>query len=122
MASIRSLRRHIGRKTHPTLVETLLFARKQKAWRPLAQKIAGPTRAHAAINLDHLDKKTKEGDTIVVPGKVLGTGEVTKRFRVCALSFSKVALEKLKVAHVETVTILEEIKKNAKAEGIKIVE
>ncbi len=122
MASIRSLRRHIGRKTHPILVETLLLARKQKAWRPLAQKIASSTRTHAAINLGQLDKNTKEGDTVVVPGKVLGTGEVTKRFRVCALSFSQVALEKLKAAKVETVTILEEIKKNVKAEGIKIVQ
>lgn len=119
MASITKLRKHIGRKTHPTLVETLLAARKQRAWQKFAQKLAGPTRQHVSINLDHLDNQAKEGDTIVVAGKILSGGNVTKRFRVCAMSFSSVALSKLKDAKVEAVYLLEEIKKNPKAEGIK---
>ena len=121
MTSTTKLRRHIGNKTHPTLVETLISARKQKAWHTLAQKLAGPTRQHVSINLDNLDRQAKEGDTIVVAGKILSTGEVTKRFKVCAVSFSHAALEKLKGAKVETVSILEEIKKNPKAEGIKLI-
>ena len=73
------------------------------------------------MNLDQIDEKSKEGDTILVPGKVLGTGEVTKKLRIVAFSFSESARQKLKEKKCEMVTILEEIKVNPKAEGIKIL-
>lgn len=119
MTSITRIRKHIGRKTHPVLVNTLLLARKQKAWHKVAQKLAGSTRQHISINLDDLDRQAREGDTLVVAGKVLGAGEVTKRFRVCAASFSSSAREKLKNAKVEIASLAEEIRKNPKAEGLK---
>ena len=66
-------------------------------------------------------KETEEGDTVVVPGKVLSNGEINKKIRIVALSFSKEAEEKLGKKKCEVVSILEEIKVNPKAEGIKIL-
>lgn len=109
------------RKTNPVLAETLYAARKQKNWLALAHKLSGPTRLHASINLDQIDSKTSAGDTIIVPGKVLASGQLTKKLRICSLSISSSARQKMQKTKSEYVSILEEIKKNPKAEGVKIL-
>ena len=103
------------------IVETLKLAQKHKAWLPLASKLAGPTRKHESVNLSEIEKSTKEGDTVIILGKVLGMGSLEKKVRICALSFSESAREKLKKSKRELVSIAEEIKHNPKAGGIKII-
>ena len=39
-----------------------------------------------------------DGDVIVVPGKVLGTGDLNRKVTVAAFSFSKSAVEKIRNA------------------------
>ena len=115
------IKQKASRKTNPALQATILAARKHVAWVPLAHRISGPTRLHAACNLDEIDAHTKTGDTLLVPGKVLGTGALTKKVRVVALSFSAAALKKIKEIKGEAVTILAELEANPKAEGIKVL-
>lgn len=109
------------RKTNPGLQAVILAARKQPAWLPLAHRLSGPTRLFATLNLDHIDVHTKAGDTVLIAGKVLGTGTLTKKVRVVALSFSASARTKLKATKSEAVTLLEEIQANPKAEGVKVL-
>lgn len=108
-------------KTNPVLVETIVAARKNAKWNEVAKMLASPRMQHASLNLREIDAKTTAGDTVVVPGKVLSVGNVTKKVRICALSVSEKAAEKLKDTKSEMVSILEEIHKNPKAEGIKIL-
>ena len=109
------------RKTHPEVVEALKLALKNKNWLVIAKKIASSRRKYAKVNLSDIEEKTTAGDTVIVIGKVLGTGDVTKKVRICAFSFSKSALDKLKKTKSEIVSITEEIKKNPKAEGLKLI-
>lgn len=109
------------RKTNPALQESILATRKQPAWLPLAHRLSGPTRLLATANLDEIDAQTKAGDTILIPGKVLGTGTLTKKVRIVALSFSASARTKVKASKGETISILEELKANPKAEGVKVL-
>jgi large subunit ribosomal protein L18e len=109
------------RKTNPETSGALRFALKSKSWLPVAKLISSPTRKYSKINLSDIDKKTTAGDTVLVVGKVLGSGDVSKRIRIAAFGFSKSAVEKLKKAKSEYVSISEEIKKNPKAEGLKIL-
>lgn len=109
------------RKTNPILIETIFVARKSKNWFSLAHILSGSSSKLSAVNLSELDAKTTAGDTVVIPGKVLGSGNLTKKIRICALSASLETLEKLKKSKSEFVTILDEIKKNPKAEGIKLI-
>ena len=115
------IKQKAGRKTNPVLQATILAARKQEAWLPVAQRISGPTKALAAINLDHIDAQAKAGDTVLIGGKVLATGTLTKKVRIVALSFSKAALTKAQATKSELVTIMDKIKANPKATGIKVV-
>ncbi|MAG38050.1 50S ribosomal protein L18e [Candidatus Pacearchaeota archaeon] len=116
-----TLKKRSKNKTAPELVETISLALKNPAWLSVTKILSGPTRSFSAINLDNIDSKTKAGDTVLIPGKVLSKGELTKKLRIVALSFSEKVKEKVKESKSELVTILEEIKKNPKFEGIKLI-
>ena len=121
MISKTKLTHRIKRKRNPTLVDTLREAKKHENWNKVAQKLSASSRKYASINLSQIDNETTAGDTIVVLGKVLGVGDITKKIRICAISFSESAKDKLKISKSETVLLLEEIKKNPKAEGVKVL-
>jgi len=122
MKTKSKIEKQLQKKTNSELVETIILAKKKKEWGEVASIIAGPRRMRTNINLGRINDQVKEGEIIVVPGKVLSLGEVTKKIRVAALSFSKVAKEKLLKSKSEAVSILEEIKKNPSAKGIRILE
>jgi len=115
------INRKLERKTSSDLVETIILAKKLKPWLKIAHLISVPRRKQAAVNLKDIEKETKEGDTILVPGKVLGQGEISKKIRIAALYFSESAMKKLKEKKCEQVSIKEEIKVNPKAQGIKVM-
>ena len=123
MASIskRKLKTRIRRKSNPSLVETITEAKKHDAWNKIAENLAKSRRKKISKNLFEIDKATKEGDTIVIPGKVLSVGFLNKKIRICALNYSSSAMKKIKENKSEVISILNEIKKNPKAEGIKVL-
>lgn len=121
MLSKKQMKIRMKRKTNPELEETISKSMKNKNWMNIAKILSGPTRKQAALNLLDIEKNSKVGDTIVVPGKILSQGDLTKKIRICALSISAQAREKLKDTRSEFVTFIEEIKKNPKAEGIKVL-
>src|SRR3989344_7669951 len=101
--------RKLERKTNPELAETILAAKKEKAWIKISNILAYPRRKRIAINLDKIDKESKEGDTIIVPGKVLGEGDISKKIVIAAFSFSQDALKKLKAKKCDTKGLIKEI-------------
>jgi len=115
------LKERARRKTSPLFVETIKALLKNPAWTKLAKSLSIATRKHLSINLEEIDEQVKEGDTVLVPGKVLSQGELTKKIRLCSFGISKGAKEKLKKTKSQYVTILEEIKSNPKAEGLKVI-
>ena len=121
MKTKTKIEKQTKRKTNPELVQTILLAKKSKEWLAIANVLSGSRRNRIDINLEKIDEETKAGDTVVVPGKVLSLGEIDKKIRICALSFSEKAKEKLLSSKCEVVSILDEIKKNPRANGIKIL-
>jgi large subunit ribosomal protein L18e len=71
-------------------------------------------------NLSEIEKNIDDKKIIVVPGKVLSQGEVSKKIKVVALKFSEKAREKLIKSGCSIEIILNEIKKNPDAKDIKI--
>ena len=119
--SNRKLKEQISRKTNPILLETLMSAKKNKGWKKIADILSSSTKKQSRLNLFEIDANTSAGDTVLIPGKVLSEGEITKKIKICALSASKNAREKIKHSKTEFLTINEEINKNPKCEGIKIL-
>jgi len=115
------LKERARKKTNPELAATILAAAKNAQWIKYAKILSSPTRKHISVNLSDIDKKASTGDTILVPGKVLSLGNLTKKVRICSFFISKPAKNKLKETKSEWVPILKEIKENPKAEGLKII-
>ncbi len=57
--------------------------------------VSKPKRQRVSVNLYKLDMHVKQGETAVVPGKVLSGGEVSHAFDVAAMEFSDAARKKL---------------------------
>ncbi len=115
------IEKKLVRKTNPGLVETIIAAKKNLKWLEIANLISRPKRKQISVNLDQINEKAKDGERVLVPGKVLGEGELNKRISIVSFSFSQSAKEKLKKNKVETFSILEEIKKNPEAKNIHII-
>ncbi|MCX6748797.1 MAG: 50S ribosomal protein L18e [Candidatus Pacearchaeota archaeon] len=121
MKSKTKINEQAKKKLNPEVVETIFQAKKNKKWLEVADILTRPRRIKTILNLDQIDKESKEGDTIVVPGKVLGEGNVTKKIRIVALQFSEEARKKLKDKKCEVVSLKEEIAKNKEAKGINVL-
>ncbi|MEK6800741.1 MAG: uL15 family ribosomal protein [Nanoarchaeota archaeon] len=89
------LRWRTRRKTSPAMKEVCLEAMRKPEWREVAKILSSSTRKQTSLNLFQIDAETKDGDTAVIIGKVLSKGELTKKIRICALSISESAREKL---------------------------
>lgn len=89
-------------------------------WRRIADDLEKPTRQRRIVNLYKINKYTKENETIVVPGKVLGVGEIDHSIVVAAFGFSGSALEKINKVG-KAITINELIKESPKGKRIKII-
>ncbi len=116
--------------TGPTNVQTRILVRfLRKAakdsgspiWRYVAELISKPRRRRRVVNLYKVDRVSSEGDLIVVPGKLLGVGHVSKRVTVAAWKYSRSAIERLERAGCEAITIPELVRRNPKGSNVKIV-
>lgn len=110
----------LRKKTNPELVKTIIEAKKKENWLEVARILSSPRVKKLDVNLDKINREAKEGEIIVVPGKVLSEGEMSKKIKVVAFSFSEKAKEKIANAKGETLTIMEEIKKNPEAKNVRI--
>ena len=89
-------------------------------WVAVAKRLAKPTRRMAEVNISKINRYTKKGDTIVVPGKVLGCGDLDHSVLVSAFKFSESAKSKIEKTG-KTMTIEELMKKNPKGTGVKVM-
>jgi len=99
--------------------ETIAAALKNEKWKSVAKTLSSSIKGQISRNLFEIDAQAKAGDTVIVLGKVLSKGELTKKIRIVALSISEKAKEKLKESKSEVVSILEEITKNPTAQGLR---
>ena len=121
MKSKTKISKQLERKSDSILIETIIEAKKNEAWLGIAAILTGPRRKRICINLEEISKNSKAGETIVIPGKVLSQGEIDKKIKVIALNFSEKAKEKLLSTKCDISYIIDEIKSNPSAKGIKII-
>lgn len=121
MKSKSKIESQLAKKTNPELVKTIIEAKKKKSWIEIAGILSSPRINKININLDKINREAKEGETIIVPGKVLSQGEISKKVKIVALNFSEKAKEKILKAKGETISIMDEIKKNPDAKNMRVI-
>jgi large subunit ribosomal protein L18e len=95
--------------------------KEEKAFRERVGKIVSrPKRSRRSVNLYKLDKVSKEGESIIVPGKVLSEGRLTHKVRITALDYSDAAKRALEESGSKIVGLEEMLKEKPKG-GIRIV-
>lgn len=92
-----------------------------KLWQRIAQDLEKPTRQRRAVNLSRINRFTKENETIIVPGKVLGSGLLAHKLTIAANSFSLGALEKINKVNAKAIHISELMKESIKGKRIRII-
>jgi large subunit ribosomal protein L18e len=115
------INKQLERKRSTELIETIIASKKNDGWKEVAAILSGPRKNKMDINLGEISKTGKDGETVVIPGKVLSQGELDKKIKFVALAFSEKAREKIIDAKGSAETILNEIKKNPSAKGIRIL-
>ena len=98
-------------------------SKKNKApiWSRLAKLALKPSSSRRTINISKIDKLTKDGDVIVVPGKVLGTGGMSHKITLCSFSISNSGAQKIIQQGGNIWSYSELIKNHPTGKGVTII-
>ena len=114
-------------KTNPQLVALIADLKaktredpKAAIWRDIALRLEAPSRVWAEANLSKIEKYAAEGETVIVPGKVLA-GDISKKVNVAAYSFSAKAAAAIVAAGGKTMTIRELMDENPTGSKVRIM-
>ena len=113
-------------KTNPrlsSLIADLKSAARNSGgavWGDVAERLQKPRRTHAEVNLGRIERYAQEDETVVVPGKVLGSGVLQKEVTVAAVDFSGTAETKIdKVG--EAVSLEQAIENNPEGAHVRVI-
>ncbi len=115
------------KKTNPNLVGLIQHLKevgrtnKAPVWRDIALRLEGPARNWAEVNVGKLNRYASEDEIVVVPGKLLGSGEIAKKVTVAAYRFSGQAREKIERAGEQNMSIEELVARNPKGSKVRIM-
>jgi large subunit ribosomal protein L18e len=115
------------KKTNPILLKLIHELKKQSnekeihIWKDIALRLEKSSRNWPEVNLDRISRYTQEKETALIPGKVLSTGNLTKKITIAAWSFSERSQEKIKKAGGKYISIEDLMKNNPKGENIRIL-
>lgn len=118
------------KKTGPTNIhlknlirELKVLSRKENVgvWRRVSDELAKPSRQHREVNLFTVDLYAKDNETMIVPGKVLGEGDLSHPVSVAAFRFSTSAKEKIIKAGGKVLTVKDVMKANPKGKNTRIL-
>ena len=104
------------------IVELRRTARSHHAsiWTAVADRLERPRHQVVPVNVGHLDRLTESGETVVVPGKLLADGRLSKKLTVAAFSYSKEARTKIHAAGGVAVSVHDLLKTKPDGTGVRL--
>ncbi len=98
------------------------YEHKAPIWKDIALRLSRSGRLSAEVNLGRLNRVCRDGDVIVVPGKVLGSGALGKKVSIATFEASASARAKIEEAGGRLMTIGDLVAENPKGTAVRIVE
>ena len=120
-------KKQISRKSNSELVKTIddlkTASRKNDApiWKSIAKKLEGPNRNWPVVNVSKLEYNASKNGKVVIPGKIMGSGNLSKKVTVSAYSFTKSAVQKIENAGGKCMIYNEFIKKNPTGKDVMVI-
>ncbi|HQD26824.1 MULTISPECIES: 50S ribosomal protein L18e [Methanoculleus] len=90
-------------------------------WREIARRLDAPRKNYAEVNLSKINRYANGDETILVPGKVLGSGVLNLPVKIAALDFSETAVSKITSANGTCMTIEDLVRDNPKGSKVRIL-
>ncbi|MCS7116776.1 MAG: 50S ribosomal protein L18e [Nitrososphaerota archaeon] len=112
---------------NPILTETIFRLRKAsskgryKIWEVAAEYLSKHRSRRPCVNIGKISRLTKEGDRVLVPGRVLGGGVIDHGIIIGAYSFTESAKRKILKAGGEALHILEFVEKYPDGSGVILI-
>jgi large subunit ribosomal protein L18e len=113
-------------KTNPrlkSLIADLKSAARETdadVWATVADRLEKPRSTHAEVNLGRIERYAREDETVVVPGKVLGSGILQKDVTVAAVDFSGSAETKIEQVG-EPIELEQALERNREGSDVRVI-
>lgn len=117
----------MSRPENKFLIKTLNLLRRSAyrynapIWRRVRELMERPKRRRVAVNISKINRYSRDGDIVVVPGRVLSSGYIDHKVVIAAFSYSEMAVKKLRDAGCEILSIEDLVKKYPNGSGVKII-
>jgi len=89
-------------------------------WSDVAARLEKPRRAHAEVNLGRIERYAEADETVVVPGKVLGSGVLRTDVTVAAVDFSGSARTKIDQVG-ESIRLEQALEQNPDGSDVRVI-
>lgn len=115
------------RKQNPELARVIIELRKaaraHKApiWAAAADRLSRSRHQVFPLNVAHLERLANPKETIVIPGKLLAEGNLTKPLTIGAVSYSVEAQSKVRAAGGSPLSISELLKSHPDGKGVRLL-
>ena len=96
-------------------------ARQSSFWKRVLEDVQKPTRDRREVNVYKIAEYALDGETVLVPGKVLSVGEINKKVTVAAMNFSLEAKRKISGAKGKALSIQELLQQNPEGKNVRII-
>lgn len=103
-----------------SLIQNLMKTKKP-IWRRVARELSKPRRRRIEVNLSKIEQYAAADSTVLIPGKVLGTGNLSKKVTVAAYSFSESAKKLIGQSGGKAVSIESLHKSNPEGKDITLL-
>lgn len=105
------------------VVELRRAARSHDAplWGSVADRLERSRHQANPLNVGHLERLTRSDETVVVAGKLLATGPLTKRLTVAAFAYSEEARDKIRAAGGSAVSLHDLLKSRPDGAGVRLL-
>ncbi|HLH86263.1 MAG TPA: 50S ribosomal protein L18e, partial [Thermoplasmataceae archaeon] len=106
-----------------TVDELLKISRESGStfWRDIAERLVEGKHRLASTNLGKIEKLSSDGDTIVIPGTVLGSGYFNRKATLSSLRVSSSAFRKIKESGSTFKNLVDLARENPKGTNLKIL-
>ena len=99
----------------------LLENTKINLWKEIAGTLKHARRVRPEANLGHINRVVKDGDIVIVPGKILGSGELEHKITIGALTWSESVVEKAKKAGAQLLSLPQMLEAYPSGSNVRIV-
>jgi len=114
-------------KTNSALVSLIDDLKEQSRstgsalWRDIAGRLESSNKNWAEPNLSHISRHSSDKETVLVPGKVLGSGQIDGSQTIAAYSFSQGARDKIEASGGRSLSIRELMDENPNGKGVRVL-